>query len=382
VLIEIKGVQFVNKGAELMLHAIIQKAKEIWPDAEFCIKPNKNSPYKKRAQVEAFQKLDIRKNIIDFNGLFYFLPKKLRDGLKGKWGIVTEADIDVVLDASGFSYGDQWSTVILKQAAIEAKRLNKKGKHYIFMPQALGPFTSGDNQIAAKQAFESASVIFAREEESFEFAKACAKSANIIQSPDFTNLVKPTHNREYAHLKGCVAVIPNSKMLSEKNQNSLWRNNYVEMLQNIIELIQTNGEKVFLLNHEGKADRAICNQINEALIDKLEVIEPENALEVKGVIGRSKFVVCSRYHGCISALSQCVPCIGTSWSHKYEQLFKEYGVSNYLLSPEYNKQQLSKILRGLFENTEQESKNLKSPSKSFKSQSKELWLTLEKQFKK
>jgi len=335
--------------------------------------PDANSSYLKRAKIGAYQKLNFRKNIFDLNGIFYFLPKALRLYLKNKWGIVTEADVDMILDASGFNYGDQWSTVLLKQAAIEASRFKKKNKHYVFMPQALGPFSTVENKAAAKKAFEAASVVFAREIQSYNFSVSCSKKANIVQSADFTNLVSPSSIYTETEFEGMVAIVPNSKMLSLQNKNELWRKNYLNVIVSVVNAFIDKGERVFLLNHEGKADQTICDKINTLVNTPVRVISPNSPLAVKALIAQSKAVVCSRYHGCVSALSNGVPCLSTSWSHKYEQLFSEYSVSNLLLSADISNKEVSRLVDHVLERKSEIATSLEPNIIHFKQQSEEMW---------
>ncbi|HBX9874282.1 TPA: polysaccharide pyruvyl transferase family protein, partial [Klebsiella pneumoniae] len=133
-IIEIKGVQFVNKGAELMMHAIIQQMKVRWPKAEFVLLPHNHSPYYDRVNVGSLQKFNFRKNTLDLNFISYLIPSKVRNYLKKSYGIVLESDVDVILDASGFAYSDKWGSLLIKQMSKEVLRYNKHNKKYIFMP--------------------------------------------------------------------------------------------------------------------------------------------------------------------------------------------------------------------------------------------------------
>jgi len=373
-IIEIKGTQFVNKGAELMLHAILQQLAQRFPDAQIVLKDNLNSPYLKRISVGAYQKLEFKKNIYDFGGFFYLLPKKIRNWLL-KWGIITEADIDVILDASGFSYGDQWSPVILAQTAKEVKRMKEKGKHYIFMPQALGPFTKSKQQKWADIAFENAALVVAREQQSFSYVKSLmGDKDNIVCFPDFTNLVVGIIPEQFKEQnKRYLTVIPNSKMLSKKNTNTAWQVHYVNTFAIIMNEAEKQGLTPFLLNHEGGEDQILCEQINAKLLKPVEIMQEDDPLKVKGIIGASEAILCSRYHGCVSALSQGIPCLGTSWSHKYEKLFEEYGVSDYLVSPHGESIKLIAHLQQLLDNKKAVTNTLLVNAKAYKLQSKQMW---------
>ncbi len=47
------------------------------------------------------------------------------------------------------------------------------------------------------------------------------------------------------------------------------------------------------------------------------------------MIGKTACVVGSRYHALVAALSQGIPCMALSWSHKYRELLKPFGLGKY-----------------------------------------------------
>ncbi|WP_026957846.1 polysaccharide pyruvyl transferase family protein [Aliagarivorans taiwanensis] len=368
-LIEIKGVQFSNKGAELMLEAILEQLSTRFPDAQIALQPGRFSPYSKRAMVPAFQRLNLRKNRLDLNGITYYLPAFIRRGLK-EFGIVTEADVDVILDASGFSYGDQWPYFVHYHAASEAARMKKKGKKFILLPQALGPFESKTTAKQMTKLLENASLTFARDDVSYRHASQLT-THNLHQAPDFTNLLKPKNLATDEKFASSVCLIPNSKMLSTKNSNALWHKRYLEFWHDIVEVLAEAGYGCFLLNHEGDEDLEICQRIAAHSSQPIEIIQEPSPTRVKALIGESAFAVCSRFHGCVSGLSQGKVVFGTSWAHKYEQLYKDYDASSLLLSPEQSKADLKKLIQET--DFEKVSTTLLQRSCALKQQAQTMW---------
>jgi colanic acid/amylovoran biosynthesis protein len=348
VIIEIKGVGFENKGAHLMLLAIIEQVKTRWPDARIALARSCGTA-EQRAMVRALLKWSLRKSWLDLNAVAYFLPRWLRRALIGV-GVVTEADLDVVLDASGFAYSDQWpATLRMWHLKRELRRCKKHRTPYVFLPQAFGPFSDKGTGADVATSFADATLICAREPQSRCHITACTGPLdNLAVYGDFTPLVEGhgpasvTLGGKLLPLAQAACIVPNHNMLSARNTHPEWVSRYPGMLIDAIEYYRELGLTPFFLNHEGAADSALIAAINSRL--PTPVVVENDPLRVKGLLGGAGAVLCSRYHGCISALSQGVACVGTSWSHKYDALYTDYGASELLLPPAVTTEQLRRVI--------------------------------------
>jgi colanic acid/amylovoran biosynthesis protein len=333
VLIEIKGVQFVNKGAALMLQAVQDRLQRELPAAEIALTPGPNAPFRSVAAAGAWQRLRMPGAPIDLDSLSYRLPQRALE-LGRRYGVVTERDVDAVLDASGFAYGATWGDAALAATAREIERLARHGKPYVFLPQAFGPFPATPSARAFGRALRSAALVCAREPESREHLAGIAGELGdrLTVFPDFTIGLPGTLSAaaRWGVDRNSALLIPNVHMHTDRNPDVTWRSGYVPLLCSLARQLAELGFVPRILNHEGEADAALCESLREAA-GSTEVISETDPRALKGIIGAAGIVVCSRYHGCVSALAQGVPCLGTSWSHKYAALFDEFGVGEYLL---------------------------------------------------
>lgn len=328
-IIEIRKAGFVNKGAELMLHSVIQKVKERYPDAKLVMAPSHSKashPFDKLTELGMFPKAWLWKYGFQWGDLASILPKKLRE----MYGLVLDKEVDIVLDAAGFSYSDQWGGASSKELARSSKRWRKKGTKFILLPQALGPYNSQLIKKHVKTWAKNADLIFPREVDSYKHLTSVVGEQDKIKVyPDFTNLIKGKLPHEYNSKDKRVALIPNYRMIDKTGKEESLA--YLDFMIRCAKYLVEKQAKPFILVHDGGKDGDLADKISEAT-GGIPVVVEANPLHIKGILGSCDATIGSRFHGLVSALSQGVPSLATGWSHKYLRLFEDYNFSNGIIS--------------------------------------------------
>jgi polysaccharide pyruvyl transferase WcaK-like protein len=153
---------------------------------------------------------------------------------------------------------------------------------------------------------------------------------HIKMYPDFTNITDGIVPEYFSTEKPRACLIPNAQMIAKTSDTV--GESYIPFFANCARYLEKADLNPFILLHDVSKDRNLADEIRKTSNIPLEIIEDENPLHLKGIIGKCHLMVGSRFHALISALSQAVPAIATGWSHKYEHLFKGYGCPEFLIS--------------------------------------------------
>lgn len=327
--IEILGVDPKNKGAGLMLDALKSRLSERYPQARFCV----SLSFDTDARVQ--------------NGLWGILPKQSKKKelfsktaesliptkVFKKFGVIKSEDIDVVVDASGFAYGDFWGAGKLeRRLGQNVENWKRDGKKIIVMPQAWGPFTDQAFSESVKKVVKHANVIFARDCQSLGHLEAISgKCANLSQAPDFTNVLETPVPKRLLKYAGSTFVIPNEKVIASFGEEA--RDSYLTYLSDTVTKLKQAQHSVVLLVHEGKKDLKLATEILERSKSSgdVEILNLQTPIETKAVISISRAIVSSRFHGLVSALAAGVPSLACGWSHKYEELLGDYNCKDFVV---------------------------------------------------
>lgn len=325
---DVVGVNYVNKGAQLMLRAIEQRiASAPYPSRMTLNVKAARHAHERGERIPASLWLE-RSRPGRTDAVFRKIGDALPGWLMRRFNWVADREVDVILDASGFLYSDQWGIKGMSRRKAAAALWRACGKKLIFMPQAFGPFERPESRACMRELIGLADLIYARDPQSRDYLAELAPSVSHIRlAPDFTNLVEPVWRPELERYAGAVALVPNQRMLDRREPEDT---PYTAFLVTAARALLASGRRVFLLLHEAR-DRALAQSVQAQVDAGLEIVFRDDPLELKGLIARCDFIVSSRFHAIVSALSQGVPAIGTSWSHKYRQLYEDYGAADLLI---------------------------------------------------
>ena len=352
-----------------MLAALCEKIYQRYPHAKICLEPN--HAYHYRMAYPVYQLGEVRVKGINIGALMNFAPARLRQ----MFGIVMPSEIDVVIDASGFGYGDNWGYQKAKNRLGDELRNNQNSKRkYVMLPQAFGPFEEPQLAQEMKHIIESVDLVFARDSVSHAHLENLSRIASLYQAPDFTNHCKPA-SYKYDHLaEHQVCIIPNAKMQEmKKNQDG---NIYVQFMAGILKSAVDNGYNPYLLVHEGKKDAKLADEIAKTAQVEVPIVTPATAEDVKVAISKAKLVVSSRFHGLVSGLSQNIPVIATGWSHKYQTLLQSYGCENLLFDEKTQLQDAIDAMQALLSSDDLYQKTVATVTESAateKAKTEEMW---------
>ncbi|MCC5929240.1 MAG: polysaccharide pyruvyl transferase family protein [Cyclobacteriaceae bacterium] len=322
--IQIDNVGFLNKGAELMLYAIMQRLEG---DPGINAKFVAGKIYGNEMQIRKsglYQIPYLQRYKIKFH-------EKFTTGQLSRLGLVNKRDVSVLLDAGGFQFGDQWEKYNQNNLNVNLKEYyayyKKRQCKIIFLPQAFGPFTKPLSTERIEIVYDAADILYAREKTSYNYLiELFGKSDKIRLAPDFTSLAEcDLPLKLYHRVKDAVCIIPNARMTDMTNKEI--SDAYTKFLYEVATYVLNRREKLVLLNHEGPGDWVLIQDLLKKFDDRDEIIEAIDgldALEIKAVIGHCKLLISSRFHGVVSGFNQGIPTLCTSWSHKYEELLNDY----------------------------------------------------------
>jgi colanic acid/amylovoran biosynthesis protein len=343
-IVEVRGAETNNKGAELMLRAILQALDGRHAVA---VAPRVGS-YDERARMGLLQK------VVPPRGREHWLAAATRGlpaptvrHLREHYGLVLDRDVGAVLDASGFAYSSRFDPHRTRVAADKFEHARRRGARTVLLPQAFGPFESEAQRQDVVRLVGHSDLVYAREPASLEHLRGTGcRLDHVTLAPDFTCLLDGRVHPGFEAPPRLAVVVPSMKLLTETSDAV--RAAYVPFCARAVEILRAEGLDVRMLVHE-RGDAEVVDAVQARLERAVPVVRDESPEHLKGVIGQAEVVVGSRFHALVSALSQGVPALGVGWSHKYEMLFADYGVAEDVVDPSLDEAALGDRLRSMTE---------------------------------
>ena len=366
--LEIHGTSAFSRGSELVTVAIAEQVRARFPNVRLVVPPGYGG-FAPRSRHGLLTTWEMTTGVRTKN-LLRFAPSPL----KNIAGIINPDEIDVVLDASGFSLSDDLGP---KPAEQLLKKMNKRQRRHqslILLPQGFGPFTHPAVATAARKVMERASLVIARDDVSFTAASALTERSKLRRFPDVACDIASTFPRDFDFPHHFSAIVPSAEVLDRTKKPD----EYLALLTFAANALRRRKlNPVFILHHNSE-DHRVMNGLSDLAPD-IPVWEQREPKALKGIIGRATLVIGSRYHALVNALMQGVPCIAAGWSHRFTELFKDFDCEDLALGEPTDIGSLDRLINQLADNSVRQdlTQRIRQRASRLAIQSREMWTELE-----
>ena len=383
-LIEIYGAGFANKGAQLMLETVVERCRQVSPDVQFAIESGPDRPPTKvhRLGVQLLFPSGAfcgpRKN------LKYYVSNILSRLTAWKkvraYGVVSRCDVDALINISGYAFGDFWGSGSAARFLPLAKFYRQRGKPVIMLPQMLGPFENQELRELFREMATTVTMIHARERASLKCATDASPDANILLAPDIT-ISTIDHGPKPEMNPNRVCIIPNVRVTDNGSQ-PMEEAVYLELLKRSAEQVLDAGKEVVVVVHEYFGQDAILAEKLQALLKEegheVQLVAESDPKKLKSFLGASRFVIGSRFHSIVAALSYGVPCVVIGWAHKYRELLADFGQEKFDISDSRSHDAMEPLVKELLDAQGHESnrRKIETAAEEMKVKNEAMWASV------
>lgn len=355
------GGNFINKGAEAMLKTVKHKILERHPNAKIyaiCHQEEREIATKQGffpltdTTPKALKKgINLTKRIINKVGTILGKESEPYADYSPMSEIEKVTNLTAAIDVSGFAYGDKRGYIQPLETQKIIDFCKRNNAPYIFMPQAWGSFK--DKKVAENsyKMIKSASAFFTRDHVSRKYVADLlhVKEEEVPLLPDiaFHFPIPTIDGADILKKNGIirdkkkmlVGISPNMRVY-ERMEGKGADNEYVKNFCSIIKTLSQQFQILLIPNEirpleiDSNDDQFLCKTIYNALENKdnCNYIDGYySAEEIKALIKQTDIIIASRFHSLVFALSLSIPCMAISWSHKYRELFKLFGLEEFVL---------------------------------------------------
>jgi polysaccharide pyruvyl transferase WcaK-like protein len=279
--------------------------------------------------------------------------------------------------AGGDSFSDIYGMARFFYTSLPQVLVLLMGKRLVLLPQTMGPFRRRLSRMIARYILRHAERVFTRDRNglremeallgtlkpgkySFCYDLAFSLPPQAPASMDIAGLSLAGH-RARPVVGVNISGLLYAGGYTRKNMFGL-RIDYQEFIRELLRFfIEERGADVLLVPHVFVAadasesdrlenDQAICEQVytelNARYPGRLGFVRGAyDQSEIKYIIGKCDFLVGSRMHACIAAVSQCIPAVCVAYSDKFLGVMETLGIDS--IVADARTQTIPQILDGI-----------------------------------